>query len=217
MVEYPKIPTVWKRDPGTNHKTLIENAWATPEIEWLKDADWVWTEKVDGTNIRLMWNAGETHPDESAASIAGRTDRADIPAGIMAWFDDFKDALCDWCETLVGVKQVCLYGEGYGAYIQKGHLYRRDQSFILFDVRINEHWSNFDAVCSIARQLNIDHVPIVETGPLIYAIERTTSVMPSKLKGAARDGEGLVMRPMFEIQNRAGNRIVTKVKRKDFR
>lgn len=51
--EYHKIQTAWLRDPETGFKTLIEGAWAKPEFEYLAGTKWVFTEKVDGTNMRL--------------------------------------------------------------------------------------------------------------------------------------------------------------------
>lgn len=54
MKEYHKIQTCFKRDEKT--KRIIEGDWTLPEFEYLKDCQWVFTEKVDGTNIRVMWN-----------------------------------------------------------------------------------------------------------------------------------------------------------------
>jgi hypothetical protein len=54
MKEYHKIQTVFKRDPSNNYKTLLEGEFAIPEFGYLQDNEWVFTEKVDGTNIRVM-------------------------------------------------------------------------------------------------------------------------------------------------------------------
>lgn len=56
MKEYHKIKTVFSRDPDTNFRTLLIGEWAIPEFEYLALNKWVFTEKVDGTNIRIMWN-----------------------------------------------------------------------------------------------------------------------------------------------------------------
>jgi len=50
MNKYHKISTVFKRDPENNFKTLLFGEFATPELEYLQDNMWVFTEKVDGTN-----------------------------------------------------------------------------------------------------------------------------------------------------------------------
>ena len=50
MKEYHKIQTVFKRDPETNHRTLLEGQYSMPEFEYLANNQWVFTEKIDGTN-----------------------------------------------------------------------------------------------------------------------------------------------------------------------
>ena len=59
MKEYHKIQTAFLRNPEDNFKTLLCGEWALPEFKLLKDIEWIWTEKIDGTNIRIMFN-GET-------------------------------------------------------------------------------------------------------------------------------------------------------------
>ena len=48
------LVTVFKRDMATNMKTLLEGQYSEPAFAFLRDNEWVWTEKVDGTNIRVM-------------------------------------------------------------------------------------------------------------------------------------------------------------------
>ena len=35
-------------------RKFILGEWTTPELKYLKDNQWVFTEKIDGTNIRIM-------------------------------------------------------------------------------------------------------------------------------------------------------------------
>lgn len=65
--EYTKIPNIFKREMYGKNK-LIEGEYSTPELEYLSDALWEFTEKVDGTNIRIVW-------DGYRVSFAGRTDK----------------------------------------------------------------------------------------------------------------------------------------------
>ncbi|MEY2655106.1 MAG: hypothetical protein RLZZ524_2134, partial [Pseudomonadota bacterium] len=119
MTEYQKINTVFKRDMESKHKTLIDGEWSLPEFETLAGLDWEWTEKIDGTNIRVIWKAGKLE-------FRGKTDNANMPGpldrALHSMFDD-NTAL----KTLSD--DVLLYGEGYGAGIQKGGCYRPDPSF----------------------------------------------------------------------------------------
>ena len=74
-MEYTKIPNIFKREEHGNNK-LIEGDYSTPELEYLANVPWVWTEKVDGTNIRVVW-------DGHSVSFGGRTDKAQIPAHLV--------------------------------------------------------------------------------------------------------------------------------------
>ena len=109
MKEYHKIQTVFKRDPDTKFKTLIEGEYSLPAFGYLANNEWVFTEKVDGTNIRVMLT------DKMA--FGGKTDNAQLPAKLVErLYERFTEE---------GLRQqfpdgVCLYGEGYGARIQKG-------------------------------------------------------------------------------------------------
>ena len=76
MKEYHKIQTIFKRNPLTNYKTLLEGDYSIPEFDYLKDNTWVFTEKVDGTNIRVMW-------DGKAITFGGKSDNAQIPVFLI--------------------------------------------------------------------------------------------------------------------------------------
>ena len=72
MKQYHKIQSVFKRDPANNHKTFLMGEWSTPALEYLADCQWEWTEKVDGTNIRVILN------DSGVVEFRGKTDRAQL-------------------------------------------------------------------------------------------------------------------------------------------
>jgi len=112
MNTYHKIQTVFKRDPDNNYKTLLEGQFSRPEFEYLADCVWVFTEKVDGTNIRVMW-------DGVKVIFGGKTDNAQLHAQLVQHLrDTFTEDLM--MEAFGAEGNVCLYGEGYGAGIQKG-------------------------------------------------------------------------------------------------
>lgn len=57
MIEYPKIYGPYKRHTeGPDRNKLILGTWTSPELECLQHAEWYFTEKVDGTNIRVHWD-----------------------------------------------------------------------------------------------------------------------------------------------------------------
>ena len=136
---------------------------------------------VHNTNIRVIWhpcNFGGVIRDSaldpfcypSQIEFKGKTDNADIPKFLLAKLQEMfpmekmKKAFPD--------TPICLYGEGYGAKIQKGGNYiPNGVSFILFDVWINGWWLKRKDVCDIAAfKLGIDVVPIKMYGTIHEAI-----------------------------------------------
>ena len=203
MMEYHKIQTAWHRDPETKFRTLIEGRWAKPEFEYLASNQWTFTEKVDGTNIRITMTNGEV-------LIGGRSDNAQIPAFLLAPLKTIGEA-----GVVAGVGNMTLYGEGYGAKIQKGGgNYRPDASFVLFDVFCGDLWLERENVADIALRLGISVAPIVGKGSLVEAIELARAGFNSTW--GPFPAEGLVMRPEIELTNRRGERVISKIKCKDF-
>ena len=206
-MKYHKIKTVYERDPENKYKTLILGKYATPELDYLKSNDWVFTEKVDGTNIRIMW-------DGEKMRFGGRTDNAQMPTFL---YDRLGDL---FSETMLldkfGDAEVILFGEGFGARIQKGggNYISDGVSFVLFDVYIGM-WLKREDVEEIANSLGIDVVPIVGEGTLVAAVDLAMDGITSKWGDFP--AEGLVMRPRVELCTRAGHRVITKIKTKDFK
>ena len=208
MSEYHKIQTIYQRDLSRPRKPLIEGRWSLPEFEYLAGNAWTFTEKVDGTNIRVMFEDGRLR-------FGGRTDAAEIPPPLLARLQQKFLPLADTFGTIFGDQTATLYGEGYGARIQKvGALYRPDVDFVLFDVRIGQWWLRRGDVEDVAVRLGIDIVPIIGEGTLHDAV--------AMAKGGIRstwgdfESEGIVARPKVELRSRAGHRIIAKIKCRDF-
>lgn len=214
MTEYHKIDTIFKRDMEAPNRPLIMGDWSKPEFQYLANCEWEFTEKVDGTNIRIMFNG-------NVVKIGGRTDKAQIHA-------DLYDVLTRMfpVEKMAEVfpsahwesgsdSYVTLYGEGYGAGIQGcGGLYRKDKSFVLFDIRVGKWWLRRDDVLDIAAQLEVEHVPTIAYGTLNDAIGIVQQGFESQW--GRFTAEGLVCRPRVELAGRDGKRIICKIKHRDF-
>ena len=209
MREYPKIETIFSRDTeGT--KKLIFGTYRDETVKYLRFNDWQFTEKIDGTNISVEW-------DGHAVSFHGRTERAQIPKHLLEYLE--KTFLTTEAEELFeqtyGDKNVILYGEGYGAKIQNGGSYRSDVSFILFDVLIEDNWQEREWVEKTAKMFGIDVVPVVFVGSLEEGIDYVMEHHPSTIGTAMM--EGIVGRPMVEMRDRLGKRIIVKIKWEDFK
>lgn len=207
MKEYHKIITLFKRDPETKFKTVIDGEYATDEFLYLKDCQWVLTEKVDGTNIRIMW-------DGTNVSFGGKTDNAQLYAPLQNRLQElFYSGLMS---VIFGQSSACLYGEGYGARIQKGggRYNSSGVNFVMFDVWIDGLWLRRKDVEEISNKCSCEIVPIVKKGVLTEAVNLVKDGVKSKWGDFT--AEGLVIRPEIEMRDRRGNRIITKLKTKDF-
>lgn len=209
MIEYNKIETLWKRDmEGT--KKLLEGEFRNPAVEFLKDNVWQFTEKFDGTNIRVYW-------DGHTVTFGGRTEKAQIPAFLLDYLlATFKTNEAEQIfEEKFGETPVILFGESYGPRIQKGGNYRSDVSFILFDVYIAGNYQPRVSVEDVARSFGIDVVPIVLEGTIQDGVDFVKK-HPDSTMGTAKM-EGVVGRPKVEMRDRCGKRVIVKIKWEDFK
>jgi hypothetical protein len=215
MTEYHKINTVFARD---SRGRIVEDAYAKPEFEYLADRKWMFTEKVDGTNVRLNYPGHSGFRGNEHAYVAGRTNAAQLPPHLLQRLVELLKA-APIEEVFTTNANVVLYGEGYGARIQPGGSdYLADGcDFVLFDVKIGDWWLRREAVEDVADNLGLDVVPIVGTGTLRDAIELTRTGFPSARWTGVALAEGLVLRPTVELFDRRGDRIIAKVKHRDFK
>lgn len=211
MKEYHKIPNIFLRSMET--KKIVEGNYSNETLDFLKNVMWDFTEKVDGTNIRIVW-------DGHKVEFRGRTDKASIPANLLNRLVELfgRDANEQLFEQTFGDKEVMLIGEGYGAKIQGcGELYRPDQDFILFDVMIGGNYQSRTTVRDVAEIFKLKVVPIVLIGTLEDGVEYVKSQPKSRVAIGDLTMEGVVGRPHVELQDRCGNRVIVKIKTRDFK
>jgi len=210
MDKYQKIQTIFLRDPENKYKTLLEGQFAKPEFDYLADLEWIFTEKIHGMNMRVIW-------DGSEVIFKGRTDNAQIPNDLL---ENLKAQFID-SEVFDGIDPMTLYGEGYGAGIQKGGgNYRPDKGFILFDIKALNGWLPFAEMVEQARSIQettfLEVAPVILRGTLLEAVEKTRAGFNSLCSAEVHTAEGLVGRPPVEMRNRWGERVITKIKHADF-
>lgn len=213
-MEYHKIETLFERDMEGSKK-LIDGKFRNECIEFLKDNQWTFTEKVDGTNIRICW-------DGHKVTFAGRTDKAVIPTPLLERLEELfgGETNEELFEQKFGEKTVILYGEGYGGKIQSGSLYKATQDFILFDVLVIPQnfdgiWIKREDVEEIAKAFSIDIVPIVLVGTIQEAVDYVKTKPLSPI-GHGKESEGLVGLPNARLTDFRGDRIIVKIKTCDF-
>ena len=217
MKEYDKIETIYARDTeGT--KKLIYGEFRDKTVEFLRWNNWIWTEKIDGTNIRVEW-------DGHTFNFAGRTDKAVIPNHLLErlheiFLNTFTEEMV---EQLFGEKHVVFYGEGYGCKIQNGGDYISDKTtnedcdFIVFDIEVDGLYLERKSVEQICKALALKIVPIVGSGTLIAAVQFVKNHPYSHIGNGLKHMEGIVCRPEYELKDRRGKRLIVKIKWEDFR
>lgn len=208
-MEYPKIETLFERDEKT-HKVFPDKL-RSPVFGIIKT--WQFTEKIDGTNIRGMW-------DGQKLVFGGRTDNASIPAKLTQWL--IENIKAETFREVFGESPAILYGEGYGAGIQKGGgSYSREQQFILFDVFVdNKWWLSWENTNDVAKRFNLRTVPFIGEMPLEDGVQMVRagfdSILAKEITGETVRAEGLVGRPIETLFDKKGHRLIVKLKTKDF-
>ncbi len=195
-MKYPKINSLYKRDE--KGKFLPE--FSCSEFAYLYKNKWVATEKVDGTNIRVIWDGNVT--------FAGRTDNAVIPTPLLNKLGEL------FTKDKFNCHHLTLFGEGYGAGIQSGGDYG-GVNFILFDVLINGFWLERKDIEEFAQKFNIGVVPILFEDTL----ENIEGIVKEGFKSTLKSSppEGVVLKPAVSLNCRNGERVITKLKLKDFK
>lgn len=205
MREYPKIYGPYRRHTeGPHRNKLIPGQWTRPEFEYLADNEWQFTEKVDGTNIRVHWDGHRT-------TYGGRTETAQIPAKLVNWLDRMLPE--ELFEQAFGAETVTLFGEGFGAGIHSGGKYAPEQQLVLFDVLVGQWWLRRSDVEDVASKMGLAAVPLVHVGTLREAMQLVAGGLTSGWGDFP--AEGLVGVTAAGLLDRSGDRLMVKVKAKD--
>ena len=214
MTEYHKIETVFQRDiEGT--KKLQEGIFRNETVQYLSNNFWEWTEKVDGTNIRVHW-------DGHNVEFGGRSNGSQIPASIINKLNEYfgGETNAQLFEQTFGDRDVTIFGEGYGAKINGGGTYMDDGKsvdFIMFDLLIGHNYQSRESVERCAKTFGVKVVPIVGRGDIDDAVKFIKTHPMSQLGPGTHEMEGIVCRPMVELNDRSHNRVIVKIKWEDFR
>ena len=213
MQTYSKIDTVFTRGADFT----VTDELRRPEFGII--CHWVLTEKVDGTNVRLHF----TPQPGGAVShlIGGRTDNAQLPTSLLQVLSQLCERVTPQVAAICAdyeIPSLTLFGEGYGAKIQKGGgNYRADQGFILFDVLAGSTFLEERSVTSTASRLDIARVPILHHETTIAnAVDLCRSRYQSRIANTEHPAEGVVAKPIVPLYDARGQRVMWKLKGSDF-
>lgn len=221
-MKYPKINSIFKRDMEAPGNPFILGEYSCPEFKILSQVKWEATEKIDGTNIRIELTSDEH--GVYTVNFKGRSDNAVIPTLLFERLVELFP-LRKLVETMITsdrthpIPPITIFGEGYGMKIQKGGNYIPDGvDFILFDIAVGNYWLERETLEIIASKLGINIVPLIGYMTIEEAIAFVKKGFKSTIAANPEyDSEGLVLKAPLGLNNRCGERIITKIKHRDFK
>jgi len=202
-----------------------------PTLGLVKPEAWTFTEKIDGTNIRIVLSWKDA---DLATRIEGRKENSQIPADLIATVLEMTNNRRK--KLLEQMPQdpdagITLYGEGYGPGIQKdGGAYRTDKGFVLFDVakwystgdEFSQYYLPRTGVEMFGEECRLTVAPRVFPGlGLGQVTKRVREGFPSSLaqfKGGERQAEGIIgsAEGLYHFHDGAVRRLKFKLKTQDF-
>jgi len=241
-LDYPKIETLFDRDEKFK---VMEGKFRLPEFEALKDISWCVTEKVDGTNVRIEYepqyqpNKNDPIKHEYAGhsvQFGGHTEKAQLHPNLIKYLENTftLEKMAKAFPSTEGKPMIraTVYGEGYGPKIQSGGKYRKDIAVRIFDVFIQDEynfsggwWLEPENVADIASKLGVKTMPGLDLSNMREIVSAVKSGIRSSV--ALEDNpdthlidalimEGVVARAKPLLFTRRGERIIFKLKTKDF-
>jgi len=228
--KYPKMQNLYARCSDVEYKGTKKwmkyntNEFKVPAFGYVTDG-WVYTEKIDGMNIRIKLKRVNGHIEWK---LCGRTDKADIPQDLLINVETMLTGVADVLYEQLMQGSLTLYGEGYGPGIQKGGGdYRSEKGFVLFDVFVHTYDGETDgffmpwsSMCMWAEDVGLDVVK-----------ERYSDADPDELDVVVRNGfhsymhcdkmaEGIIARQrdhdLYFYDSGSMKRLMFKLKTKDF-
>ncbi len=213
FTKYGKFSSPFKKDEKFLNTTEM--------AQQLPNGEWIITEKIDGTNIRIILTKPEEGKREihiaSRKLILNKDDK-----GSKSYLDCIKEVNLHKIEEYFKDvdSTVIIYGEGYGAGVQKGGIYSSIKNFRVFDIRIGEAYQDFKYVKKVCIDNQLNIVPIIDTIKTITyeeCINRLKSNNETLIKeGTGGKLEGIVYKFEPVLLNKYKERLIFKAKFKDF-
>jgi len=213
MEKYHKIETLYEFDIKAGK--FKYGTFYNKTVELLKDFQWVYTEKIDGMNLRLIW-------DGYKLSYMGRTDTSEFSKVQKAWIEaNIATSMVEQAiEQMFKENAIIIFGEFHGNSINSGYGYSKEYQFKVFDVLVSisekpitRKYVSRDIVQSIAADLGFDTVPVIFRGTIAEAVQYVKDTQKSTFSDATL--EGLVGVPVGDMLDSNGERIIVKIKRRD--
>lgn len=186
----------------------IENLYKNTSIMMFKEC--YATEKIHGTSAHIAFK----HDAKTIHFSSG----GESHEKFLKLFN--QDALLD---TFIKTFDfdVVVFGEAYGGKQQgMSHTYGTELKFIVFDVKVGDYWLSVPNAEDVAHKLGLEFVHYVKIPATIEAIdaERDAPSVQAVRNGITepKPREGVVLRPLVELRENNGDRIMSKHKGEAF-
>lgn len=210
-----EAPTVQDEEYGKQFKKrkLIvptegqDEAYRSPLLAYLAEQPWTYSRKVDGENIRIQW-------DGEQALWNGKSNNFQCGAEFTEYMDNtFLEEIFE--ERFGREKTVTLFGEKMGPKTQGNELGIEKDEVVLYDVNINGTWLCGEDVVEIAKYFGIrtvfDFMPA-----MLGESKNLRELIQMCADGKFKDWEGIVATPLVEMRNQKGERVIVKIKNRDY-
>ncbi len=166
-------------------------------------------EKIHGTSAHVSWRDGRVQ-----FSPGGEKRER-----FVALFDETKLAAAF---TGLGHDILCVYGEAYGGS-QQGQKWRYGEKlrFVAFEVQVGDLWLAVPQAHDVVTKLGLEFVHYAKVPTDLSALDAERDAPSEQARRNGVEGgqprEGVVLRPLLELSDNAGSRIVSKHKRDEER
>jgi Rnl2 family RNA ligase len=199
-----------------------------PEILAVKEV--VATEKIHGTNFRVFFPEGMKSIDE--IQFGGRNDEfgtgetSFYGGRPVKWFKEQRDLLERMMETFAAYAfaGVTVFGEAFGAGVQKGIRYATDDRILFraFDIAVAENFLTYDLFVEICEKAKLPRVPEIWRGEPSRAAfdalleKNSTEARQNGVTEEKNISEGVVIRSNPLLRDTFGSYLIIKHKSEQF-
>jgi hypothetical protein len=216
MISYTKIENLYKRNP-LKKSELIIGQYTRPEFALINL--WDVTEKIDGTNVQLKFH----RVFNGSFDINGRTERAQFSVLQEEFLLDLGDNIRGKVTHNLNyhnLDSLTIFGELYGPKIQAGGNYSQSLGFRAFDMLVNDSvWLSPDAVRQNEKAFGLEN-------ELPHFGQMTTQQIFMMVSGGFKstfatnkeyDAEGVIAKPLHNLYDQRGSRVMFKLKSCDLK
>lgn len=167
-------------------------------------------EKIHGTSTKITWNSKEN----KLTFFSGGEE-------YEKFVNLFSKDLIEKFKNHYPLNSLVIHGECYGEkQMGMSEVYGDELKFIAFDVMFDDKWINVPQANKVAKKLDMEFVHwdrITSDIPTLTEYRNKPSEQAKRNGMGVKYGEGIIIRPLEEMNLSNGKRIIAKYKRDEYR